>query len=162
MAKKVCYFLLFLMHLQNLICKIIIIHGNLENCLKQLDANNAPDKTNKQKAQLLHVPLESLSIISFETHGALNRKPVSPRDLTCINQVCRKVSVEQVSYLVCVKSAVCGSAELLREVGFNKRFPKLLLLLWVCVECACAYLCVLVSVCAHLHVCIRVFATAAN
>lgn len=76
---------MLLMHLQNLFWKIIIIHVNLENCLKQLGANNAPDKKKKKKAWLLHLPIYSLSIISFETHGALNKKPISPRDLNCIN-----------------------------------------------------------------------------
>lgn len=39
---------MLLMHLQNLFWKIIIIHVNLENCLKQLGANNAPDKKKKK------------------------------------------------------------------------------------------------------------------
>lgn len=43
------------MHLQNLICKMIIIHGNLENCLKQLDANSAPDKKKNTKKTPAHL-----------------------------------------------------------------------------------------------------------
>lgn len=46
---KKCYSRLFLRHLQNLICKMMIIHENFENRLKQLDSNNAPDEKKKEK-----------------------------------------------------------------------------------------------------------------
>lgn len=45
---KKCFFCLFLRHLQNLICKMIIIHENLENCLTCLDANSAPAKKKEE------------------------------------------------------------------------------------------------------------------